>query len=108
MSSQALCVAAKAGFVERVEALLDASALVTVTDKRGYTPLMCAAENPSVVESAILLIAYGADIHYTSVRGAVGSRGGLHACLRPLVLPVRHHPLEALSPLPLRCSPTQD
>ena len=79
MSSSALCVAAKAGFVERVEALLDASALVTVADKRGYSPLMCAAECPSVVESAILLIVYGADINYVAVRveAAVSSPGRL-------------------------------
>ena len=67
MSSSLLCMAAKCGHLERLEILLDASALTTVVDKRGYSPLMCAAENISQVDTAILLIANGADVNFASV-----------------------------------------
>jgi ankyrin repeat protein len=76
MSSSALCIAAKSGNIERVEMLLDASAIVSVVDKRGFSPLMCAAENTAVVDTAVLLIAHGADVNFAAVSSI--------CCLAPL------------------------
>ena len=68
MSSGVLCMAAKCANVEKVDALVDASAILDVLDKRGYTPLMCACENTSTIESAKILIDAGANVNYTVVR----------------------------------------
>jgi ankyrin repeat protein len=67
MSSNALCMAAKAGFAERVDALIDASANVNGVDKRGYSALMCAVENASAVETAWILTDAGANVNFVAV-----------------------------------------
>jgi len=64
MSNGVLCLAARSANVERVDALLDAGAIVDFTDKRGYTALMCACENTSTVESARMLVDAGANVNF--------------------------------------------
>jgi hypothetical protein len=68
MSNGVLCLAARSANVERVDALLDAGAIVDFTDKRGYTALMCACENTSTVESARMLVDAGANVNFVVVR----------------------------------------
>ncbi len=73
MSTGVLCLAARSANVERLDALLDAGALVEYVDKRGYTALMSACENTSTIESAKMLVEAGANVNYAVVRIAACS-----------------------------------
>jgi ankyrin repeat protein len=70
MSSGLLCVCAKAGQADRVEILLDASAIVDVVDHRGYSALMCACENTSTIACGAALVESGANVNFVVVRTA--------------------------------------
>ena len=81
MASSLLCSLAATGNVEQVEIMVDASALVDITDQRGYSALMCAAENVHSTYAAQILLEAGATVNYAVVRVAAYGSQHLYGCI---------------------------
>jgi hypothetical protein len=67
-----ICLAARNGDLEEVKKLSSGADAVSINthDKRGYSVLMCALENPTAVEIVRqLVLELKADVNFTTVRG---------------------------------------